>query len=127
MTTVFKVVRRRKDGKLTSAVMRHRKMMCLYESGTPTLALNGMKLFAFFGADDAERFSRCFPIPVEVWEAEAENPRPLAEIGLWWWGLRHIRDFWAGNLPRTKMLKAMNGTVACDSITLIKRVDEAVD
>lgn len=130
MTTVYKVVRRRRDGKLASAVIRQGKLLVIYEPNKPSSALNGMKLLAFEGLRWAKAFAtrlRDYPghyRNLEVWEGTGVGVKPQNYISYWWAGWEAVREFWAAGGLDTRN-PAPSGTVACGSITLIKRVGEA--
>jgi len=127
MTTVYKVVRKRRDGKLVSAVMKHPKLRVIYEPHQASVAPNGLKLLAFSERGDAAHFSGSCTASVELWEAEGDNVSPRLEICYWWEGLRVIKRLWAGKLPHSWRMRAPPSTVACDSITLVKRIDPPED
>jgi len=120
MTTVYKVVRRRRDGKLASAIIRRGPLVVIYQIDKPSLPISGTKLLAFDSLENALTFRVGRPKSVEVWEASAPNPRYKEFITGCWVGLKRIREFWAS--PNSCYI-APPGTVACDSITLIKCVD----
>lgn len=120
MATVYKVVRRRKDGKLASAIIRRGPLVVIYQTDKPSLPVSGTKLLAFDSLENARVFRAGRPKSVEVWKASAPNPRYKEFITGCWVGLKRIREFWAG--PGV-CYTAPPGTVACDSITLIKRVE----
>ncbi len=129
MTTVYKVVRRRRDGQLASAIMKRGKLVVIYEPSKETHSLNGMKLLAL----DSRLHARWFyegnyaGQEFQIWECEATNPKDRYFLsGDWSW--RGMKRWWASYKgPRDDSMMAPIGTVACDSITLIKRVDETFD
>lgn len=122
MTTVYKVVRRRQDGKLASDYIRRGRCEVIYQPQEPSCALNGMKLLAFRTKRDALRYKGVSPS--EIWKAKATKVRRQAFLHFLRMDWRGFKKFWKHQDPddpgnaRTSL-----GTVACDSITLIKRVD----
>jgi len=121
MTTVYKVVRRRWDGKLASAYIKRGKALTLYAANEPSFAKNGMKLLAFDRHANAARFA-WEQDAHEIWLAEAENVTPQTALEFLYMTWKSFKAFWEGSTHGTQA--ACIGTVACDSITLIKRVDK---
>lgn len=126
MTTVYKVVRRRRDGKLASAMMQRGRLVVIYEPQRPAHSLNGMKLLALQDRLSADFFHQGNERQQELqtWEAEATNPSKCPFLS-WNWTWEGAKMWWASGKtePRHSMATPL-GTVACDSITLIKRVDK---
>lgn len=127
MATVYKVVRRRRDGKLTSAAVRARGLLRLYRRGVETRAPDGLKLLACKDLPSAENFrsSMILTQPYQIWEAEACNPQPKHRLLIFPWLLERgdVKKFWHEPPRAERRMDSPDGTVACDSITLVKRVD----
>jgi len=122
---IYKVVRRRRDGKLASVIMKRGRLCVTYEPDEETHSLNGMKLLAFDTEITAKRFyegNSWLEGDLEIWEAKAANPTDCPFLSSDW-RRKAVEKWWttsrgAGN----HSMLAPPGTVACDSITLIKRV-----
>ena len=135
MTTVYKVVRRRRDGKLASALtglsdVPWRTLTLIYGPNQKTIPREPTKILAFKEKGKAERWAEMWSDEhkgFEVWEALAVNATPCHHlVDTCWEYASSVFAFWAGK-EETEIhgMKAPPGTVACDSITLIKRVDGA--
>lgn len=139
---VYKVVHRprgKSRKRLVSAFMAHRLLRTEYKPGEIVKPKVG-KIFAFDLLDNAKRFSHdTANFPSEVWEAEAEGVEkfspswgdtlmmlPLRIARQWW-------DFWAGlRVEDPEIWTSLviftaepfpPGTVVCDNIRLIRKVE----
>ena len=124
MTTVYKVVRRRRDGNLASAFIKRGRCLVIYKPNEPSFALDGMKLLAFSEKLPSAAAGGFFGPGYQVWEAEATNVHPQAFLEFLFMTWDSFRRFWTGQGEGQRgVIRTHPGTVACDSITLIKRVD----
>lgn len=124
---VYKVVRE-EDGKLKSAIRRVEISKGIvrvvrvaadltYQQGKTTKPKFG-KIFAFESIKTARTFFGYQP----VWEAEAPDAEPIAEVAADGEPcLRRFKDYWAGK-EIDRMLNAPRGTVVCSELTLIREI-----
>lgn len=98
-----------------------RNKYCIqYKVGEPTFPFQqGTKIFVFDSFENAQKFAYTTEI---IFKVTAKNPRPAKTIAERW---PDLDRFWTAKQLRehtTKFGIAPNGTIFCDSITLIEKV-----
>jgi hypothetical protein len=95
-----------------------------YKVGVKTIAPKGTKLFVFKDLKSAEEFTwRGHP---NIFKCKVENPRPIKFIdgNIY---TSSISSFWEAKRRRKKpdshVKPAPRGTLACDSVTLLERIN----
>lgn len=119
-SNVYKVVERLRNGKRVSYVITGRAQV-EYEPNKETRPTFG-KLLGFRSKKAARRFVKQGGFNHEIWLAKAKNPKRitmLTDIGS---SATDLRKFWKDPINNPYPMAAPTGTVACDSIKLLKCV-----
>jgi len=124
MSKVYKVIRVDEFGRLKSALSRN-VFQKEYAIGQPTLPEPGTKLFAFLDLEQALGYaneSNGYG-QFKVFEAEAENPHLNGWFHYCLSNIEFVRAAFAGIETMDKPSSCYNSTCVCDSITLIKEIE----
>ncbi len=96
-----------------------------YRIGKRTTGHRGSKVFAFRFKKDAQAFAACEALP--IYKAKLENPHAAASHLPNPWAYppqKLFREYWAdGHIPLSGGLHTPPGTVVCDAITLLEKVE----
>jgi hypothetical protein len=118
---VYKVVKRLRSGRLASAFAEG-CIQVTYNPGKPTSGVWGTPVLAFASLNEARALG--LVSGEELWEAEAEGTKPVYKLP--WLGKvyrKHlVAAWWEGSLS-VGAVETMPGTLACDKLTLVRRVD----
>jgi hypothetical protein len=126
--TVYKVLRRRQDGYLESAINHGNYYTVVYGEKFPNFGRDGTPLLAFDNLSDATWFIlTANNSNFELWECQAYNVKPVDTVFVVYFAGSSNNDyakFWAGELDHEEYGTAPpQGTVACHSIKLVRRLD----
>ncbi len=116
----YKVVRTSRwsgTERLLSAAVYDPEWTVAYAPGIPTYGRGRSALFGFDSLSHARRFMRFRSGKDQIWEARLGQPKPRKRLCRW---IHNYLRFWAGN--RRDTFQAPIGTLACESITLLKQV-----
>lgn len=125
---VYKVVRERRGRHYSCIINVKNGGICYAEPGQPTVAPEGTKLLAFNTKARALTFADGPGSAREVWEAKAKGVKPVYQVADFWGSAkRRFLNFWGGTQMFKKPKKecdtsAPRGSVACDELTLVKKV-----
>jgi len=117
----YKVVRtwaRSGHEQLLSAAVHDPEWVVAYVPGIPTYGRGESALFGFDSLAHARRFTRRQPRSRQIWEARLARPKLRKRIARW---THKYLAFWSGS--RRDTFQAPAGTMACESITLLKQVE----
>ena len=112
----YKVVRPR-NGNLLSAAVRDPEWVVAYVPGIPTYGRGKSALFGFDSLAHAKQFTGRRTTPNQIWEARLGHPKLRKRLCDW---VHNYLKFWSGS--RRNTFQAPAGTLACESITLLKQV-----
>ena len=116
----YKVVRpREKDGRkqLLSAMVYDLDWVVAYVPGIPAYGHGKSALFGFDSLAHAKQFSSDLA-PCQIWAAHLGRPKLRKRLCAW---VQNYLKFWSGN-RKGRTFQAPEGTMACESITLLKQV-----
>ncbi len=115
----YKVVRARNEN-LLSAAVHDVEWVVAYVPGIPTYGRGKSALFGFDSLAHAKRFARLQPRTIQIWEAHLGRPKLRKRLCDW---VHDYLKFWSGGRAKGRTFQAPKGTLACESITLLKQVE----